>query len=420
MKIHVEHRKISGKFSLNRTMNTVASSAGGKLLLKSLKDEASSQLSPFGIESLDFLDIGEQEILVCPDERALAAVELVHRGEQRYLQTVIIFEDNSHKDALLEFLGQIPQLEGEAVRGSVRDAIHVRRLEKILSKLSPNGQKLADPRFSTILPKLFDLKAREIVHEIYSTYSEAIVQFSILKKSEALARNPDVTNKVLGDLDLFAKKHGIGCQRCEAGYMLPLIYESKEAARAALESSEGSQCPICRASLSVGEAFSVQNIARQGVEQGLWLEYLVYLVAKEKAIAAFAGRMAGLHELDVVAALGEEVILFECKDTALGHNDPIVTAGKAQAIGASRVFTITTKNIHENVKQAVKELERPRRGFHLEQAEEAAEIQSKIASFLEDIEKNYVRQISTQREPTGFRRFLTQRPFAVWEEDFEL
>jgi len=381
MKIHVEHRKISGKFSLNRTMNTVASSAGGKLLLKSLKDEASSQLSPFGIESLDFLDIGEQEILVCPDERALAAVELVHRGEQRYLQTVIIFEDNSHKDALLEFLGQIPQLEGEAVRGSVRDAIHVRRLEKILSKLSPNGQKLADPRFSTILPKLFDLKAREIVHEIYSTYSEAIVQFSILKKSEALARNPDVTNKVLGDLDLFAKKHGI---------------------------------------LSVGEAFSVQNIARQGVEQGLWLEYLVYLVAKEKAIAAFAGRMAGLHELDVVAALGEEVILFECKDTALGHNDPIVTAGKAQAIGASRVFTITTKNIHENVKQAVKELERPRRGFHLEQAEEAAEIQSKIASFLEDIEKNYVRQISTQREPTGFRRFLTQRPFAVWEEDFEL
>lgn len=419
MKIHVEHRKISGKFSLTRAMSNLASLAEGALLLKSLKDEASRQLLPFGIESLDFLDIGEQEILVCPDGRAMVAVELVHRGEQRYLQIVVIFGENSAKDALLELLSQIPQLEGKAIRGSVRDAMQVRRMERLLSKLSPNGQKLADPTSQSILPKLFDLKTREIVHDIYETYQEALVPIFLLNKSEALARNPEVTNKVLDDVDLFTKKYGIGCQKCEEGYMLPLVYESKEAAQAALDSSENPQCPLCHESLIIGEAISLRDVAWQG-EQGLWLEYLVYSIAKDKAVAAFAGRMAGLHELDVVAVLGEDIILFECKDTALGHNDPIVTAGKAQAIGASKVFTITTKHIHDNVKQAVKELTRPSsRGFQLEQAEETAEIRSKIISFFEDIERNYFRQISGQHEPRGLRRFLIHRPPPIWEEETE-
>ena len=397
MKIYVEHRKISGKFSLNRAINNVACSTGGTLLLKSLKDQVSRQLSPFGIDKLDFMDIGEQEILVCPDGKALASIYLLRRGDQRYLQTVIIFDKDNAKNGITKLINEIPQVE-KATTGSVRDALQVRRLEKILAKLSPNGQKLADSHFQSILPKLYDLKTREIVRDFFETYGDIIVPIFLLKKSESLTKNLGVFNRVLSDAELFTRKYAIACQNCEE-YMIPLLYESIEAAQGVLNASVKSECPLCHKSLSVTDALSLQDIARQGIEQGLWLEHLVYSVAKEKAVAAFAGRIYGLHEVDVVAVLGEETILFECKDTSVGHNDPIITAGKAQAIRASRVFTITTKHIHENVKVAVEQLGRPsRRGFQIEQAEEATEIQKKVRSFLEDIEKNYIRQILAERE----------------------
>jgi len=387
-------------------MGNLATQLEGALFLKWLKDEAAKQLSPFGIDLGGLLDIGEQEILIFPDRRALVAAELVTGGDHRYLQVIIIFEEDSAKDALLKALREVTQLKAEAAKGTVRDEIQVRKLEAVMEGLSPNGQKLALPTFQSVLPKLFDLKTREIVRDIYGAYKETLIAAPLLKKSEVLRRYAEATDTTLSDAELFHRRYKISCMRCEEHYssfpLIPLVYDSEGAAQAALDSSENQKCGICHQTLGVEEAFSVRDIAWQGVQQGLWLEYLTYSVAKEKAVAAFAGKMVGLHELDVVAFLGEEIILFECKDTSLGHNDAFITAGKAQAIGASKVFTITTRNIHENVKKAVAELARPReREFTLEQAEEEAEIQSKITNFLQDIEKNYIRRIFAQRGPWG-------------------
>lgn len=425
MKIHVEHRKISGRFSLNRAMGTLATSLEGTLFLKSLKDEASKQLSPFEISLGSLLDIGEQEILICPDRRALVTAELVSGDEHRYLQTVIIFEEDSAKDALLKALSEVTQLKAEATKGTVRDEIQVRKLEGVMEELSANGQKLAAPTFQSVLQKLFDLKIREIVRDVYGAYKEALVAAPLLKKSEVLRRYTEVTNKVLSDADLFIRKYKISCKKCEERYstfpLIPLVYDSKEAAQVALDSSENQKCGICSEPLGVEESFSLRDIAWQSVQQGLWLEYLTYSVAEKKAVAAFAGRMVGLHELDVVAVLGEEIILFECKDTSLGHNDLFITAGKAQAIGASKVCMITTRDIHDNVKKTVEELSRPwEREFTLEQAEEETEIRSKITNFLENIEKNYIQHIFAQREPWGVSDRFFYRGWATSQREIEL
>jgi len=82
---------------------------------------------------------------------------------------------------------------------------------------------------------------------------------------------------------------------------------------------------------------------------------------------------------------------------------------------------MTTRDIHDNVKKAVEELARPwEREFTLEQAEEEAEIRSKITNFLEDIEKNYVGHIFAQREHWGASRRLIYESWRASQSKIEL
>lgn len=420
MKTNVINSQISGRFNLNRTMNNIASELGAKLLLKSLRDEVSQELSPFGITSVGFLEPEEQEIMVCADHRAAVSSHLVHVGDRRFLETIILFTDDEINDTLLRLYKEIPQVQGNLTRGSVRDAARTRRLERALSKLSPSGQKLANPNFQKVLHKCLNSDTRKILGEIYNTYETALVPYAILKQSEVSSAKGKTLDKILNDTDLFKRKYIISCPKC-CRYVAPLIYDSKEPAQSAVNGSEGSQCPACSEPLSVNEGFSVTEIGGQCAVHGMWLEFLVYNTVKKRAVAAFAGRMAGLHELDVVAVLGEETILFECKDTSFGHNDAFIMAGKAQAIGASRVYAISTQAIHSNVRQAIDEQSKSRRRiFHLEEAGDTNLIRSKVETFLSDIEQNYVQRmfLPSRHTPYGERGYRFYQ-YGMYDENFD-
>lgn len=339
----------------------------------------------------------------------MAVTELIQPYEKRFLQVVIIHEDDEAKNRLIELFKQIPQSQGEMLKGSVRDRLRINRLERTIAKFSPNGQKLSSPDFKKVLPKCLDKKTRRIIGDIYNTHETALVPESILMGLDSLAENRGLARKILNDIELFDRKYIIACPHC-ARYIAALIYDSRQLAQAAIDSSKGSRCPLCRQPLSVSEGYSVKDVTWQSVAQGLWLEYLVYSIAAERATEAFAGRMAGLHEIDVVAVLGEETILFECRDSAFGHNDPFIIAGKASAIGATKVCGISTQSIHPNVKQAVEEQTRSgRRTFHLEQADEVDEIRSKVTDFLSSIEQTYI-----ERLLPASRRMAYERHYATY------
>jgi hypothetical protein len=63
--------------------------------------------------------------------------------------------------------------------------------------------------------------------------------------------------------------------------------------------------------------------------------------------------MVESDEIDVVAVFAEQVVLVECKDTSFGQNDLYVTSVKAQNVGADVVIILSTRDIHQNVRNAI-------------------------------------------------------------------
>lgn len=95
------------------------------------------------------------------------------------------------------------------------------------------------------------------------------------------------------------------------------------------------------------------------LRQGLWLEHLVADVCLQFTEDVWAGQMADLFEVDVIANVDGQILLFECKDSSLGQNDFFIALKKAHAINADLLVLIATKPFHSNVVRAIEgELDR--------------------------------------------------------------
>lgn len=98
---------------------------------------------------------------------------------------------------------------------------------------------------------------------------------------------------------------------------------------------------------------------QRALKQGLWLEHLVADICLQFTPDVWAGQMADLFELDVVAMIDGQTLLFECKDSSFGQNDFLVALKKAHDVEASTLLLLSTRPFHPNVIRAInKEIDR--------------------------------------------------------------
>jgi hypothetical protein len=92
---------------------------------------------------------------------------------------------------------------------------------------------------------------------------------------------------------------------------------------------------------------------KSALRQGLWLEHLVADMCLQFTQDVWVGVMADLFELDVLANVDGQSVLFECKDTNLGQNDFLIALKKAHEVEASVLVLLSTKPFHANVIRAI-------------------------------------------------------------------
>ena len=333
--------------------------------------------------------------MVCEDQ-AITAIFTVYSlsDEGRFLQTILCGNDRENFAKFIQAIGNIPRVFAQPSAGTALEGREIKKLEKALSKLSPNGKKLQDVDVVRVMPKIWDTLTRQHVSVFLSTFGSTLIPLFIVEKTlgSDKKKSPSLTAtflyQLLNDRDLVTRKYEIGCISCEQHADI-LVFTTNESAQSALRSSEAQKCSHCRGQLAIVECFELTSAARDAVGQGLWLEFLIYDAIRETASVVFAGRMIDMHELDVVAVLGEQTVLFECKDGPIGHNDILVLAAKAEVITADEVVCITTQPIHDNVKQ-VAEQARPRGpGFSLLEVDEPDAIREQVNTFVQRLQQQY-------------------------------
>lgn len=85
-------------------------------------------------------------------------------------------------------------------------------------------------------------------------------------------------------------------------------------------------------------------------------------------------------------------VLIECKDTTFGANDLSVLAMKAMQLSADKVIIITTRDVHQNVLDAIPEMTRglDARSFEVISQPSASEIRKELDAYLDRLATEYV------------------------------
>ena len=419
-KLYREHHTLSKSLKFFNLVNAISEGFDAIAITRKARDGVKDVLHQVGLgeAASTIFPAVNWELLVAPS-RALAVVlkMLMPEPKERIVEIAVIYDHDENLTALLEILHKLPEL-GECTLGTSYEARRLSTLRKTLASVSPNGRKLANPSMRGILPKLYNPNVRLIVKEGGSAYLQEAVTHTMLERLEGLAKSGEVLKTAIKDKDLFAERYTIGCPACGVALSF-LIYATAKAAKEALRTTEVTQCPMCQAKgpLEVVACYRLESLAREGVEQGLWLEHLVEETLKQECLEVFAGRMAGPHELDIVAVFCERIFLAECSDSTFGHNDLMVLAGKASDMGADEVVVVTTKQLHQNVRELAerynKRAETPgfrrmwrERGalrFHLVEAESETDIANKLKGILNHTQREW---IQSQMYSALGRRFM--------------
>lgn len=288
--------------------------------------------------------------------------------------------------------------------GLPEETREVERVRESLQTLSPNGRLLSDPAMSAVIRELHDLKARQLLGRVVEGLSTARFTVDILSYVVDKADAERPTKKWLADVlakeALFSKEYVIACPACGE---MALTFPNRQRAQRALRSSSSRACSRCGEGLGVTEAYAVTPAGAKALQQGLWLESVVYDALRTESLFACAGRMLEAFELDVACVLYGNVVLVECKDAPFGQNDYMNLVVKAQELRANVVGIVTTKPLHENVKRLVTSQSQRRAGEWLvaDDMDDAAQIAKTVAGWVHRLKEGYLHRLfSRERQLT--------------------
>lgn len=334
----------------------------------SLRNEIAS-LTKIRLESVDFPFsprpfVWDGELLINSERGSLVAIRNMSRrasmarrsrGQPASQSLDIVVTSRGDSDYTVECLIQSVRdlLDVELQPHSVQEAGLGRMLSKRLKGLSPNGRLLGESGVKQGCKKLEDEHLRRNVAAVVQTFQEQAVPVTALARLDEFAENQEALDTFLSEESVVAKTFGLHCSSCEQTHV---VFPNEESARRTIAESDA-KCGSCgKEDLTVLNIFGVRRPILRALRQGVWLESLTEDALKSRTDLVWSGQMADRDELDVVAVLADQVVLVECKDTSFGQNELYVTLAKAQNIGANEIIIVSTKDIHSNVWEAIREL----------------------------------------------------------------
>ncbi len=316
------------------------------------------------------------------------------RREGRIFEFVTVSkgEDIGAMDAISDRLG------ADAQEGSHQDVSMARRLQSQMGNLSPNGRRLSDGAARESFRQLYDDRLRGSLSSVTDIFGDAPLTMDFLESVRNDA--PDLFSEGRPPESVFDRQFLVSCDDCEERH---LAFDSRRDAEHAVADGKA-KCATCgEGSFTVEEAFVVRQHCLAGMSQGLWLESLAADVLAAYSQQVWSGQMVGTNELDVVGVFAESLWLVECKDSRFGQNDLYVTAMKADAIRADQVVVLTTNDIHDNVRQAERQMResgtRRRSRFRFVSSEEASVLQDEFEKILAAAQMRHLRDwLNSQAE----------------------
>jgi hypothetical protein len=243
---------------------------------------------------------------------------------------------------------QISQLLGaQLVPQSWADANLVDEVRGRLGELSPHGRKLSDPKVREVVRLLYDDETRLASRQWVNILRNRSVTRIGLAPLMTAYKDMRLVEKLLDRPDVLEPRFLIACESC--GAILSPAFHTEVHATELLAHSDR-RCNACMGeSLSVSGGWTAREGIVRGIEEGLWLESLVADEFQKVASSVWAGQMAETNELDALAVLNGHVLLAECKDKGFGQNDYYIALTKAQQIGATELFIVTTSEVSTSV-----------------------------------------------------------------------
>lgn len=355
-----------------------------------------------GLEIAPPLAIPEDsEILAANEGQGLCHITVgMAEKEKPFVDIHIIAPDADTGSRLADLCHCFADL-GNARQGTLRE---VQLIETLTNRLtdSPNGKMLKDESITAVLAELYDPEMRNSIRSVVQMFGQdAAPQKAIIDRfGQVMAGKKASTlfKKLLGEEKSFDRRYVLACSSCGT----PMIeFVSQEAAAHSLETTSSRKCKICdEGDIRVIEAYSIKEAVYKGLQQGLWLEKLVYDLVRPLCIFAVVGQMVDTFEMDVVGVGYGRTILLECKDTSFGQNDFINLNAKADEIEAEVIGIITTQPLHDNVNRFIERTKQQTRRtiFIVHDSEDAATISSRVQEEMTNIRNEYLRQLLSATE----------------------
>jgi len=358
-------------------------------LIGSLASKLSRLEAAHKVNLRDLVPSAGVEVFAREDARAfvvLLALEQEDRRARPSFEIRIFAEDMDTRDRILESVASLELLSAGLQRGTFKEGMAAASLRERLQGEGPMARKLRDPEIGKACDLLCDDALRSVFGNLLATFGPNPVP----EKWWATRLGREVDASLLERLTasaLVRRRYIIECSACG---QTALVFETRDAAKTTLEKADR-KCRFC----GEGELDVVDGIecapAAQEARAGLWLEKLVFETVRSFSVEALHGRMLESSELDVTAIVGDETLLFECKDRSFGQNDYYVLAMKAQELGADTAIIVTTSPVHENVREAIRRQNESQRSRKIElvEADTTGKIVAKIEELARRLSENY-------------------------------
>lgn len=351
---------------------------------------------------------GLADLFSSPEQKALCHLYMEQTPNGVLIEMHLIAQDKADLSKILEACNCLEYMQ-KVNDGTFQEARIIEQLSDRLQNISPNGKLLADKNIASFLSELYNPEIRSSIVPIVETWGgegaplKLIIQR--LSTGKSGSKRKDEISKLVTESGLFDSAYLITCNKCE---IPTLEFHSETEAKQALQQSTSRKCMVCReGQMQITNAYKVKEAVAKGLQQGLWLEKLVYDTVEPYAAFARQGRMIETFELDVVAVTCARTILMECKDKSFGQNDYVNLSAKADEIDADVIGVVTTQPIHENVKRLIdrRKGEARRNIFVIEDIKDSSQISSHIENEMNKIKQTYIQRLLSATDARPFRRY---------------
>jgi|GEM_PF-4900212 len=376
--------------------------------LRSTFQDLDSRLSSAGLPTFPrIIDRDRLEILIHDDGLYGLLLRLYDEASELFLNRMAYEEGKQH--AVLDVaLFTRDQASTESVEAMLERVVNdlfssplsehslvevrlIERLQERFGDLSPNGRILQDERVREACRRLYDDGLRTSLAPVVNTFGLSPTPRAGLLQLDLFASQPQVLDNLLKDQSVVKLHYSVFCSKCN---LSQLAFEERDKAQEVITMVD-ERCGACgERKLTILDTYAPNEAYVRALQQGLWLESLVADILEERTNAVWVGQMAKRDEFDVIGVYADEVVVVECKDTSLGSNDTYITAAKAENVGAGLTIIVTTREVHQNVQDAISEMSRGGRDRRVEIIAEsnANDIRSRLNEVLDKLPSRTVRK----------------------------